>query len=68
MVNQQETRFNMNRPIYWLVIWPLTIAVIVAFLAVAFWVAKNGSYYLWYEDMVIETIKETVKAECLIAI
>jgi hypothetical protein len=30
-----------------------------------FWIVKNGSYLLWYEDMVEDTIKEVVKQECL---
>lgn len=28
-----------------------------------YWVAKNVSYWFFYEDMVIQTIKETVKPE-----
>jgi len=31
-----------------------------------FWLAKNISYWLFYEDMVKETIKELVKSNCLI--
>jgi len=30
-----------------------------------FWVAKNVSYYFFYEDLVIETIKEEVKQDSL---
>lgn len=30
-----------------------------------YWVLKNGSYYLWYEDMVKETIQEMVKEKSL---
>lgn len=30
-----------------------------------YWLAKNGSYWLWYEDMVKETIREMVKQEAL---
>jgi hypothetical protein len=31
----------------------------------AFWVAKHGSYWLFYEDMVQENIRELVKPEAL---
>lgn len=31
-----------------------------------YWVAKNVSYAVFYEGMVIETINETVKDSCLI--
>ena len=30
-----------------------------------YWAAKKGSYTFFYEDMVIETIKETVTTECI---
>ena len=36
-----------------------------AFLYGAYWLLKNGSYWLWYEEMVKETIKELVKTEAL---
>lgn len=35
------------------------------FLYGAYWVAKHGSYYLWYEDMVKATVQEMVKPEAL---
>lgn len=31
-----------------------------------YWVTKHGGYFFFYESMVIETIKETVKPEYLI--
>ena len=31
----------------------------------AYWVTKNGSYWLWYEDMVKGTVREMVKQEAL---
>jgi hypothetical protein len=30
-----------------------------------YWIAKTVSYSLFYEDMVLESIKETVKASCM---
>lgn len=30
-----------------------------------FWIAKHGSYYWWYEDLVKQTIKQTVKIEAI---
>ena len=38
---------------------------ICAFLYGAYWLAKHGSYWLWYDDMVRETIREMVKQEAL---
>ncbi len=32
----------------------------------SYWIAKHGSYYLWYEEMVKGTVQEMVKPECLI--
>ena len=44
-------------------------AVTAVFIAVvligSYWLAKHGSYWLWYEDMVRETVREMVKAEAL---
>ncbi|MBP8285125.1 MAG: hypothetical protein KAX46_14635, partial [Chromatiaceae bacterium] len=31
----------------------------------AYWLAKHGSYWLWYDSMVKETIQEMVKPEAL---
>ena len=45
--------------------WVVTAALIRAVLIGAYWLAKRGSYWLWYEDMVKETIQEMVKAEAL---
>jgi len=42
-----------------------SILVTIFFLYGAYYVAKNISYSLFYEDMVIETIKELVKKEGL---
>jgi hypothetical protein len=30
-----------------------------------FWVAKHGSYAIWYRDMVRQTVQEMVKPEAL---
>lgn len=35
------------------------------FIYGCYWVAKTASYTIFYEDMVIETIHEQVKSECL---
>ena len=43
----------------------LGVLAICAFLYGAYWLAKNGSYWLWYEDMVKGTIREMVKQEAL---
>jgi len=39
----------------------VTIAVIYAL----YWIAKNGSYFFFYEDMVQDTIREMVKSGAL---
>ncbi|MEJ2043668.1 MAG: hypothetical protein P8X74_03775 [Reinekea sp.] len=31
-----------------------------------FWVAKNVSYSIFYQDMVKQTIHETIKNECIL--
>lgn len=41
-------------------------ACFLFFMYGGYWVAKNGSYWLFYEDMVQQTIAEEVKSECLI--
>lgn len=35
------------------------------FMYFCYWVMKNGSYWLFYESMVQDTIKELVKPEYL---
>ena len=41
------------------------IAVMCAALYGWWWLLKNGSYWLWYEDLVKETIREVVRQEAL---
>jgi len=44
------------------------IAIYVTGIAVGlggYWLAKHGSYWLWYEDMVKATIVEMVKGAAL---
>ena len=48
-----------------LTLYLLGAVLICAFLYGAYWVAKNGSYWLWYEDMVKGTVREMVKQEAL---
>jgi len=43
----------------------LAVIGIACFIVGAFWLAKNGSYFFFYEDMVKETIQELVKPEYL---
>ena len=43
----------------------ITLFVVCVFIFISFWIIKNASYYLWYEDLVLKTIQETVKAESL---
>lgn len=44
----------------------LMIAILICFFIYCmYWLAKNGSYFFFYEDMVKETIKEMVKPEYL---
>lgn len=39
--------------------------IFIACLYGAYWLVKNGSYWLWYEDMVKDTVREIVKEEAL---
>lgn len=43
------------------------LAVIIVCSAVVgiYYIAKHLSYSIWYEDMVIDTVVENVKEECL---
>lgn len=41
------------------------IVLTFALIYFTYWVAKHGSYWLWYEDMVKQTITEMVKPEAL---
>ncbi len=43
----------------------VSVLLFVCVLAGGYWVAKNVSYAVFYEDMVIETIRQTVKPEYL---
>lgn len=43
-----------------------SIALFIVVIYGMWWLAKNGSYFIWYEGMVQETIKEMVKPEYLI--
>jgi len=51
--------------------WQMVVAVIVGlflfggFIYGSYWLAKRGSYFLFYEDMVKQTISEMVKSEFL---
>jgi len=41
------------------------ILLLICVVYGGYWVAKNVSYSLFYEEMVLETIKETVKPQYL---
>ncbi len=43
----------------------LYIMIVCVLIYGAYWLNKNGSYFLWYEDMVKDTIRGMVKAEAL---
>ena len=44
----------------------LLVAILICvFIYGAYWLVKTGSYWLWYEDMVKDTIREIVKQEAL---
>ena len=40
--------------------------LVCGFIFGMWWLAKHGSYFLWYEDMVQGTIREMVKPESLL--
>ena len=46
--------------------WGFVVFVVCIFLYGSFWFAKNVSYWLWYEEMVKETVIEMVKPEALL--
>lgn len=48
----------------WLKFWAWVV-VVCFFVWGVYWVAKSFSYWLFYEDMVIDTIKETVQQQYL---
>jgi len=39
--------------------------MIVVFICAALFIGKNLSYAIWYEDMVVNTIKNSIKQESL---
>lgn len=48
-----------------IIIGILIVISIIAVMYGMYWLAKNLSYSFFYKDMVIETIKETVKQSSL---
>ena len=38
--------------------------IIILILVGTYWLAKHGSYWLWYDGMVENTIRELIKPEC----
>lgn len=45
--------------------WIIAIVFVLTLMYSCFWLAKHGSYMLFYEDMVRETIKEIVNEGAL---
>lgn len=43
----------------------LLAVLFCGFVYGSYWVAKTVSYNIFYEDMVIETVKEQVKESCI---
>lgn len=43
----------------------LGMALVAAIIWGSFWLVKTGSYKLWYEDMVVDTVRKTVIEQCL---
>ena len=43
----------------------LVAITVIGFIYGSYWVAKNVSYAVFYEDMVTETILEKVKGNCI---
>ena len=54
--------FENNMIVFYL----LLALLIIGFTFTMFWITKNVSYWLFYENMVQDTIKEMVKPEYLI--
>jgi hypothetical protein len=46
-------------------VFALLMALGVFVLYGSYWVCKNVSYAIFYEDMVIQSITETVKKTCI---
>ena len=47
-------------------LWVFGVIFAMAFIYASYWLAKNGSYFFFYEDMVQATIREMVKPEYLL--
>lgn len=43
----------------------IAIFILCGWIYACYWIAKNVSYFVFYEDMVEQTIKDTVKQEAL---
>jgi len=43
----------------------VSIFILCVLIYAMYWVAKNVSYVLFYEDLVLETIREVVKEDAL---
>ena len=43
----------------------LMIVVVLGFVYGGYWVAKTVSYKIFYKDMVIQTIHDNVRQDCL---
>jgi len=61
-----KDKLNINNPYIVALVILLALAAWCGFLYLCYWVAKNVSYWLFYEDMVRETIREMVNTKALI--
>jgi len=48
-----------------ILMWIVGGVLVCVFIYAMYWVAKTGSYFFFYEDMVQDTIREMVKQEYL---
>jgi len=65
-MNRIETFFaKLTRRQFYLVL-ALALPLLFAFIVGMTYLVKHGSYWLFYEDLVQETIRELVQPTCLV--
>ena len=42
----------------------IAIVGLLGLIIAIYWLAKHGSYWLWYDSMVQDTMRELLKPEC----
>jgi len=55
----------MKKTIETIIVYAIVSGALIGMIYGGYWAAKTTSYTLFYEDMVIDTIQETVKPEAL---